>query len=156
MIPRSSTRRRTAVALAVLIALIICLHVVGRFGLQGPARLSVESVRAWARDPVEVVATITRWLSLILAYYLVVVVGVVAVLGERLEDRRTRRFAPSTLTAVIGLLLGTTAVVAPLVSRGAETSTAPINLIPESLSDGGGDRVEPLVLRELDLSLIHI
>ena len=106
MIPRSSTRRRTAVALAVLIALIICLHVVGRFGLQGPARLSVESVRAWARDPVEVVATITRWLSLILAYYLVVVVGVVAVLGERLEDRRIRRFAPSTLTAVIGLLLG--------------------------------------------------
>ena len=163
------SKLRGILVLVCLVALIVALHVAGRFGLGGPAELTIDGIREWAGRPVEMIATLARWLSLVFAYYLIVVLAAVVLLGERAETSGLARFAPSTVTSVIGLLLGASAVVIPVAidsgtraapavspSTTSPSTTSPLNAVPlaaVSPSTSGMGSVggaEPLVLRQMD------
>ena len=121
---------RTVVVLGGLVLLIALLHAVARLGLRGPSDLSIEGINAWMSDPILVMATVARWVSLVLAYYLLVVTGTSAFFGERLEDSAWGRVTPATVAGLAGLLLGTTAVVLPAATHAHSTS---INSAPSEI-----------------------
>ena len=153
------SKLRGILVLVCLFALIVALHVAGRFGLGGPAELTIDGIREWAGRPVEMIATLARWLSLVFAYYLIVVLAAVVLLGERAETSGLARFAPSTVTSVIGLLLGASAVVIPVaIDSGTRatpavspSTTSPLTAVSPSTSGMGSvGGAEPLVLRQMD------
>ena len=112
--PDTPSKLRSVAVLAALLAVIAGLHFVARFGLSGPAQMTLDSIREWANEPVAAIATAARWTSLLLTYYLAVVVGVTVIFGDQLEDSRFERFAPSSVTGLVGILLGTSAIVVPM------------------------------------------
>lgn len=105
---------RGVTVLGAIILVIAGLHFVSRFGLSGPESMTLDSIQDWASEPGAVIATIARWLSLILAYYLAVVIGASLFLGDKPESETFERFTPASVTGLVGLLLGTSAVVAPM------------------------------------------
>ena len=145
-----SRRIRIFAALAVVIAVIVGLHVAGRFGLRGPTGLSGSELSAWFDDPVAVLATIARWMGLGLAYYLFVAVASIAVLGDHPENEEVtgiRRLVPPGIASAIGIALGITATAGPAAMHMANTE-APSTQEPAALSLMEMDIDDPLVLEE--------
>lgn len=135
-----SRRIRIFAALAVIVAVILGLHVAGRFGLRGPTGLSGSELSAWFDDPVAVLATIARWMGLGLAYYLFVAVASIAVLGDKGEEvTGIRRLVPPGVASAIGIALGITATAGPAAMH--MTSTEPVTT----------QQTEALMLMEMDL-----
>ena len=131
--------RRAAILVSPL-AIIALLHTVARYGLRGPTGFSSEELSSWFDDPIGVVATIARWLALVLAYYLAAVMWTVFILQDRLEESRVGRLMPRGLAATFGTLLGIGAVVLPLTAHMSNTAEAPI----------ATTAAEPLTIRQLD------
>ncbi len=143
------SRPRGAAVLLGLIGLIVGLHFASRLGLRGPSRLTGEGVRAWADDPVTAIATVARWVSLMLAYYLAVIVAATMLLGNRVRSNRWAWLIPSMTSSIVGLLLGTSAVVVPIVAN-SRADLPPADSEPAQV----GTRHAPLLLREVDNPLI--
>ncbi len=126
---------RTAVVLLGLLAVIIVLHISGR---AVPAELTLD-------DPAAMVATLARWVALVSSYYLFGIVLATAFLGERIREERWGRIAPASAIGIASILLGTSAVVTPI-------------MIEVGVDDNSHGRDEPvpdigLVLEELDTPL---
>lgn len=102
---------RTTAVVAGLAVVILALHWVGRFDLNGPAAWNGNDLRRWAQDPVVVVATAARWLALTLAYYLIAVVAALSIWGE---SERISRFVPQRWIAPLAAVLGVSVVVGPI------------------------------------------
>ena len=111
-------------SLAVLLAIVGCLHWLARFDLRGPTGLSRAELSLWADDLVVVVATICRWLALAAGWYLIVVVIAVGALGVPNEHSGWRRLVPTPLVGAIGAALGATAVILPAAAHLHEASPA--------------------------------
>jgi|GEM_PF-5995341 len=111
-------------ALLALAATIAVLHLMARFDLRGPTGLSSEELSAWFDEPTLVVATILRWLALLLAYYLAAIILALTVFAERIEDGPLGRLVPSWVASTAGVLLGITAVGVPLAAH-MTSSNAP-------------------------------
>lgn len=136
----TSTKLRSAGVLISLVGVIAGLHFLARFGLSGPARMTPDALRAWMGEPVAVVATMARWISLLLTYYLAAVVGAAVILGDQLESTRFGRFTPQSVSGLVGVLLGTTAIVVPMATNEAPIEAPATQLTPEV----------PLVLEQLE------
>ena len=101
---------RTSLALATLVVVIALLHFAARFNLRGPTGFGSAELSTWMNDPVTAIATIVRWIALLLTYYLTAVVLGVAVFADGLEKSPLGQLVPTGLVASIGLLLGIGAV----------------------------------------------
>ncbi len=143
-----SRRIRALVVLAVIAAVIVGLHLAARLGLRGPTGLSSSELSAWFDDPVAMIATITRWMALVLAYYLFAAVAALALTEPNLDEEPTgiRRFVPSGMASAIGLALGLTATAGPAALHMVSTSPATTLDPPQSLTLTTID--EPLMLDE--------
>lgn len=146
----TADRRRAMAVLSALVLTIIALHYVARFGLQGPELLGNGGLGEWMDDPVNVIATVARWLSLFLAYYLTVIVGAVSIFGQEWQDGHWSRFAPSSITGLVALLLGISAVAVPTVTR--TTSSPPQQLILQQVET---DHTGALTLTEVEAPQIY-
>jgi len=105
----TNTRPRLIAAAAVLVAVIIALHLLGRL-TTAPTALSVEAVQEWFETPADAVANVLRWLGLALGYYLLVIVVAIFFLGDRVETSTLTRFIPAGTLAALGLVAGTSAL----------------------------------------------
>ncbi|RZV42267.1 MAG: hypothetical protein EX269_15140 [Acidimicrobiales bacterium] len=112
---------RAILVMSVLAAVIVALHYAARFDLGGPA--GMDDVNDWLNDPVLVVATIARWLALIMSYYLLVIVAATATAETGTGRRWISRIIPERSAALAGLLLGIAAVAVPLADN-AHTTTS--------------------------------
>jgi len=112
---------RAILVMTVLAIVIVALHYVARFDLGGPA--GMDDVGEWLNDPVLVVATIARWLALIMSYYLLVIVAATATVETGTDRPWISRIIPERSAAVAGLLLGIAAVAVPLADN-ADTTTS--------------------------------
>lgn len=143
------TRRIRALAVLVAVAVVIvALHAASRLGLRGPTGLSGGELSTWFDDPVEVVATIARWVALALAYYLFVAVAMLAIVEHDPDNEPTgiRRFVPPGMASIIGVALGLSATAGPAMMHMASTGPATSLQPPETLTLSTID--EPLVLDE--------
>lgn len=132
---------RALVVLTGIVVVIGALHSVSRFGLTGPIALDGEALRVWLDDPVAVIATVARWLALILSYYLAFVVAATVVLGDRMANKRWGWLATTRIAGIAGIVLGTTVIAAPIA-------------LDRNSNQNGSDPVpQPLVLAELDAPL---
>lgn len=129
----SPSRLRTALVLLGLCILILALHLAG--GLVS-ADLSFE-------NPVAIVTTVSRWLALMLSYYLAGIVIVTAVLGEQLSETRWGWVVPQAAIGVVAILLGTSAIVVPMTIKVDDNAHDPNAELPDMA----------LVLQELDSPL---
>jgi len=118
-------RSRTLLALLVISALIVGLHAAAGLGLRGPTGLGIDELRTWFDDPVTALATICRWLALILAYYLFAVVAAVGLLDPQHVPASLVRFVPPGLTTAIGVALGISATAVPAVIHMNSVNPAP-------------------------------
>ena len=134
------SKLRAVGLLAAVVALIVGLHLVARLGLSGPDSLTGQGLREWVGDPVLLIATLARWASLIMAYYLAVVIGAVLILGEGVEQSRWSWLAPTTVTSLVGLALGVSAVAVPIATQAI--TSPPAQAQPSN--------TEPLVLQEVE------
>lgn len=134
------SKLRAVGLLAAVVALIVGLHLVARLGLSGPDSLTGQGLREWVGDPVLLIATLARWASLIMAYYLAVVIGAVLILGEGVEQSRWSWLAPTTVTSLVGLALGVSAVAVPIATQAITSSPAQ----PQAAN------AAPLVLQQVD------
>jgi hypothetical protein len=141
---------RSSAALISIVAIILVLHALAAAGLQGPSGLDREALSTWTDFPATVLATVARWAALVLAYYLAVVLFLVAVFGERVESSPVGSVIPAGLVSAIGLLLGTSAVVLPLASH--ITQPPPVSeQLTEDASTMQLTRIdEPLELQKLE------
>jgi hypothetical protein len=130
---------RTSLALAALVVVIALLHFAARFDLRGPTGFGSDELSTWVDDPVTAIATIIRWIALLLAYYLTVVVLGVAVFADGLEKSPLGQLVPTGLVASIGLLLGISAVGVPLATHMASSNV-----------EVASERTAPLALRQID------
>lgn len=124
------SRLRAVAVLLGLCALIVALHMAG----------SLVSADVTFDDPIAVVATASRWIALVLSYYLVGIVGATMLFGERLHETRWGRFAPPAAVGVVSVLLGTSAVVIPMTIKVDDNAHDPNIAVPDMA----------LVLEELD------
>lgn len=147
-------KRRTFSALFVLVVIIVGLHFAARAGLRGPTGRSMDELNAWAEDPVEVAATVARWVALGLAYYLLVVVAAIGLFTGEDEDAPTgiRRLIPSGLATAVGLALGIGVPLASGVLHAAGTDAPAPTAQPASLRLEVIE--EPLVLRGEDTTVV--
>ena len=143
-------KRRAVVVLSALVLSIVGLHYVARFGLQGPEIRTDDGLSKWFDDPVNAVATVARWISLFLAYYLTVIVGAVILFGQEWQEGRWARFAPSWATGLVALLLGISAVVVPVATR--TSPTPPQQLILQQVES---HEVEGLTLTQVEAPQVH-
>jgi len=103
---------RALAVMAGISALIAALHYAARFDLRGPDGL--DSIGEWTNDPIRVIATVARWMALIMSYYLLVIVAATATATTSSRQRWIDRMIPERSAALVGLLLGLSAVVVPL------------------------------------------
>lgn len=128
-------RSRASIALVVVVAVIVGLHALATLGLRGPSGYDRAALDSWISDPIIALATVLRWLALVLAYYLLaVIVAVVAVAGN-LDASPLRHVIPSRMAGSIGLLLGLTAVALPVASHieRSPSSTVALDHSPPTL-----------------------
>ncbi len=135
---------RTVGVCSALVFLIVALHALGRAGLRGPTGFSMSELTAWLDDPVEVIATVARWVALVLSYYLVAIVLVIAALGDNFEQSLVQHIVPRQISGLVGLILGVSAVAVPLSMHMVQTDTATTTTPTEELSLSPLD--EPLTL----------
>ena len=126
---------------AALAVVIIGLHWAARFDLGGPEDWSRDGLRAWADDPLVVVATVARWIALGLAYYLAAVLIVLTTSGD---SEKVGRMVPRRWIAPLAAALGIGVVTMSIASSGdggptepsvpltLQTSSAPLVLRPEA------------------------
>ena len=131
-------------ALVALGITIVVLHGMARFDLRGPTGFSSDELSMWFDDPTLVIATILRWLALFLAYYLAAIIVALTLFGKRVEDGPFGRLVPSWVASTAGVLLGITAVGAPLAVH--MTSH-------DGPSSAPAAAAQPLALHELDAPL---
>lgn len=124
---------RTTAVLGGLALLILGLHAAAQLDLRGPTGVSRAELETWLMDPVSAIATVLRWVALVLSYYLAGVVLALSFAGDRLETSPARVLIPHGLASAVGLLLGAGAVAVPLVGHmSAQDPIAGIS-IPERL-----------------------
>lgn len=134
------SKLRAVGLLVVVVALIVCLHLAARLGFRGPQSFSGDELREFVGDPILFIATVSRWASLIMAYYLAVVIGSVIIFGERVHESRWAWLAPSTVTSLLGLAVGVSAVAVPIATQAI--TSPPAQAQPSN--------TEPLVLQEVE------
>ena len=122
-----NTRGRQLGALAMLVAIVIGLHILG-----SAAGLTVAEWRIWTEQPAEAATGILRLLALALSYYLVVVLVAMAFLGDRIEGHRFEKLIPYAMFATLGLVAGVGALTAAT-APGAQVAAdgpSPLTLQP--------------------------
>ncbi len=112
---------RAVAALAGTATLIVVLHGLSRLGLRGPTGRSRTEIEDWFADPITAVATIVRWLALVLSYYLAAILVVIIATRNQLEESTMRFVIPTRLATAVGLVIGVGAVVVPLTGHMART-----------------------------------
>ncbi len=107
---RLVTTVRGAASIGVLLSLVIGLHALARFGLDGPAS-SIDSIRSWLGDPIVVAATMLRWLALAFCYYLLFVAVAMTAAPDRALDGPVGRLVPTRIVALLAVAIGVAGVV---------------------------------------------
>lgn len=125
---------RTYAALAGVIVMAVALHAIGSL-----ADLSLAQWPAWTNTPGGIATGALRLLALALTYYLIGVLVVVLVLGERAKGHVLERLVPYGMLAGLGLIAGVAALssaTAPDSAVAVATSPAPLTLqrVPEPLT----------------------
>lgn len=133
---------RAVLALVGTAALILVLHGLSRVGLRGPSGSSRAEIESWFDDPITAVATILRWMALVMSYYLAAILVAVLATRNQLEESPMRFVVPTRLATAVGLLIGIGAVAVPLTGHMDRT----INPLESAAS-------EELHLTRLDSSL---
>lgn len=123
---------RAVAALAGTAMLIVVLHGLSRLGLRGPTGSSRSEIEDWFADPITAVATIVRWLALVMSYYLAAILVVVIATRNQLEESAMRFVIPTRLATAVGLFIGVGAVVVPLTGHMARTAN-PLESAAETL-----------------------
>lgn len=136
-------KRRRLVPLGVaVLAVIVGLHLTGRF-IEGPTGFSGSAMSDWFADPVNAAAGILRLAALALSYYLLAVMVLLFVYGERVERSPLARLVPLGLLAALGL--ATASSVAAMQGSGGSLE---LQAVPDPLRLTPAE--EPLVLSPTD------
>ena len=114
------TRGRIFGALAILLAVVIGLHVLG--SLSG---LGLAQWRIWTEQPAEAATGVLRLLALALSYYLIVVLVALVILGDRIEGHRFEKLIPYAMFATLGLVAGVGALTAATAPGAQVTADSP-------------------------------
>jgi len=120
-------------ALITIVALIVGLHGLSRLGLRGPSGRTRSELESWFDDPLRALATILRWVALVMAYYLAAILAAVIATGNQVDDSLLRFLLPTRLATTIGLTIGIGAVVIPLSGHMARTAEPLESAAVESL-----------------------
>ncbi len=112
---------RAVLALVGTAALILVLHGLSRVGLRGPSGRSRAEIESWFDDPITAVATVLRWMALVMSYYLAAILVAVITTRNQLEESPIRFVIPTHLATAVGLLIGIGAVAVPLTGHMART-----------------------------------
>lgn len=113
---------RAVLSLVALAALILSLHSLSRLGLRGPTGPSRAELSAWFDDPIVAVATILRWMALVMSYYLAAVLLAIVATRNQLDDTPLRFAVPARFATAVGLFIGFGAVAVPLTAHMASPS----------------------------------
>lgn len=108
---------RAVLSLVALGALILSLHSLSRLGLRGPTGPSRDELAVWFDDPIIAIATILRWLALVMSYYLAAVLLAVVATRNQLDDSPLRFVIPARFATAVGLFIGVGAVAVPLTAH---------------------------------------
>ena len=122
------TRGRIFGALALLVAVVIGLHVLG-----SASGLTLADWRSWTEESADAATGVIRLLALALAYYLIMVLVAVLFFGERIDGHWLEKFIPYGMFVTLGLVAGVGALtVASSSGQVSATGPTPLTLQPSA------------------------